>query len=141
LVLGVFDEEGSEAAGLADATSDTNSSSRTATSSGYTLNISSDDSGGSDSCSASSVPGSTVCRASIAQRTEAAVALGKSGLLVELGQQAQALRGEWAQHRQQLLQWVAEAEALSTAEQVGGWHLFDYSSDLSPATNIAVPLP
>ena len=119
----MFDEEGSDAAGLAGATSDASSSSRTATSSssGYTLNISSSgDSGGSDSCSASSVPGSTVRRANIAQRTEAAVALGKSGLLVQLEQQAQALLGEWEQHRQQLLQWVGEAEALLTGKQVGG---------------------
>jgi hypothetical protein len=40
-------------------------------------------------------------------------------LLVQLEQQAQALRGEWEQHRQQLLQWVEEAEALLTAKQVG----------------------
>jgi hypothetical protein len=40
-------------------------------------------------------------------------------LLVQLGQQAQALRGEWEQHRQQLLQWVEQAEALMTAKQVG----------------------
>ena len=117
LVLGVFDEEGSDAAGLADSASDTSSSS--SGSSSIQLGRSSGDGGGSDSCSASDVPGSTVRKASIAQRTEAAVALGKSGLLVQLEQQAQALRGEWEQHRQQLLQWVEEAEALLTAKQVG----------------------
>jgi hypothetical protein len=62
-------------------------------------------------------------------------------LLVQLQQQAQALHGEWEQHRQQLLQWVEEAETMLTAKQVGGWHPFDYGSDLFRAANMAVPLP